>query len=83
MECTFGGRNDRGLYADQHLDIPNYLLMLDKMSDISFINEDTEIYATHINHKQPYLHNELQRAFDQTRYKITVAFDGLCISQDS
>lgn len=79
MECTYGGRDDRGLYVNQHLDIPNFVLMLDKMSAIGFIDGNTKIYATHINHKQPYLHDELQEAFHQTGYNVTVAYDGLCI----
>jgi phosphoribosyl 1,2-cyclic phosphate phosphodiesterase len=79
MECTFGGRKDRGRYVHQHLDIPNFLLMLDRMSDMGFIDGKTEIYATHISHKHPLLHDEMQRVFDQCGYKVTVAYDGLTI----
>jgi len=79
MECTFGGRKDRGLYVAQHLDIPNFLLMLDRMSDMGFINGKTKIYATHINHKHSLLHEELQDEFDNSGYKVTVAYDGLTI----
>jgi phosphoribosyl 1,2-cyclic phosphate phosphodiesterase len=80
MECTYGGRKDRGLHPDQHLDAPSFLLMLDRMQEIGFIQKETKIYASHIAHKQPYLHAELQQLFDQSPYEVTVAFDGLAIN---
>ncbi|WP_256209019.1 MBL fold metallo-hydrolase [Paenibacillus sp. CF384] len=79
MECTFGGRQDRGLYIDGHLDIPNFLLMLERMESTGLIDEQTPVYATHINHKHHLLHDEMQTTLDQSRFNVIVAYDGLQI----
>lgn len=79
MESTFGGRLDRGTHPDSHLDIRGMLNMLEKMDNIGFIDNSTQIYTTHINHKHDLLHDEMQAAFDKSSYKVTVAYDGLKI----
>lgn len=79
LETTFGGRQDRAIYPDGHLDARSFLLMLDRMESIGFIDSRTGIYATHINHKHDLLHEELQQRFDESRFRITVAYDGLKI----
>ncbi len=82
MECTYGGRRDRGSQVGGHLDILNFNLMLEKMSQIGLIDHNTLIYASHINHRQPYLHDELQAAFDQLGFAVQVAYDGMRINTD-
>ncbi len=79
MECTFGGCLDRGDYPDEHLDIRSMLSMIEKMHSIGFIDNSVRIYATHINHKQGLLHEEMQAVFDRSNFKVTVAYDGLKI----
>lgn len=81
MECTFGGREDRGFYVGGHLDVINFLMMLEKMSTLGVIGPETAIYATHINHKHHLMHEHMQQTFDQSDYKVTVAYDGLCINE--
>ncbi|WP_256217455.1 MBL fold metallo-hydrolase [Paenibacillus sp. OV219] len=77
MECTFGGRQDRGMHVEGHLDIPNFLLMLERMQAIGLIDAQTPIYATHINHKHDLLHDDMQLVFDQSGFNVQVAYDGL------
>ncbi len=78
MECTFGGRKDRDDFPESHLDINSFIKMLQRMEKEGIINQDTEIYATHINPHHGLLHHEIQKAFNElTTYRITVAYDGL------
>jgi phosphoribosyl 1,2-cyclic phosphate phosphodiesterase len=79
MEATFGGRTDRGLHPDGHLDAASYLLMADKMSALGVIDHSTRLYATHINHKHTLMHDGLQQCFNRSDHQITVAWDGLTI----
>jgi len=79
MECTFGNREGYPLYAESHLDIPNYLLMLERMREIGLIREHTQVWATHINTAHHLLHDEMQQVFDQSGHRVTVAYDGLSI----
>ncbi|UUZ80448.1 hypothetical protein LJK88_37060 [Paenibacillus sp. P26] len=62
MECTFSGR-DTDMYVDLNLDMKNFLLMLDNMREIGFIDSRTQIFAKHISHKFALLHEDMQRAF--------------------
>lgn len=80
MEATFGGRLDRGIHPDGHLDVRSALLMLDKMKETGFVRDNCSIYITHINHKHGMMHEDLQTAFNNSRHKATVAWDGLRIS---
>lgn len=75
MECTFGGRN-RGKHVFGHLDVFNYIDMLDTMSEYGIIDENTQIYTTHINHKHSMMHKDLVSFFDSSKYNVCVACDG-------
>lgn len=75
MECTFGGRN-RGKHVFGHLDVYNYIDMLDKMTEIGLIDENTKIYTSHINHKHSFLHKDLVDFFEKSKYEVNVSYDG-------
>lgn len=75
MECTFGGRN-RGKHVFGHLDVFNFLDMLDKMTGIGLIDDNTDIYTTHINHKHNMLHHHLVEFFEKSKYEVNVSYDG-------
>ncbi|UVI31283.1 MBL fold metallo-hydrolase [Paenibacillus spongiae] len=80
MECTFGGDESRGDYVMGHLDLKNFNLVLDRLLANGTIDQDTKVYATHINHKHPLHHDQLQEAFDRTSpVSVIVAFDGMAI----
>lgn len=60
----------------------SFLHMLDIMQDAKIIHEGTRIYATHINHKHSFIHEELQEWYDtHSRLPVTVAWDGLEIKR--
>ena len=77
MECTFGGRGDRGEYPAGHLDIASFLKMLERMSAIGFIDSSTRIFTSHINPHHGLVHGEMQEHFDSSLFVVTVAWDGL------
>ncbi len=77
MDCTFGGRTDRGEFPDGHLDIESFLKMLERMTEIGFIDNKTDIYATHFNPHQGLTHFEMQDRFNESSFRVTVAYDGL------
>jgi phosphoribosyl 1,2-cyclic phosphate phosphodiesterase len=79
LDCTFGGRTDRPEYPRGHLDILSFVKTLERMSTINFISAQTRIFATHINPHQGLLHDDMQKEFDETRFKVTVAYDGLTL----
>lgn len=79
MDCTFGGRRDRGEFPSGHLDIASFLRMLEKMVSVGFIDDSTHIFATHINPHQGLTHYAIQERFDESTYRVTVAYDGLRI----
>ncbi len=84
MECTFGGRNDRGEFPESHLDVDSFIKMVEKMENLNIVGSQTKIYATHINPHHGLLHEELQSTFDSYlshsfRHTITVAYDGLTL----
>ena len=79
MDCTFGGRTDRPEYPEGHLDMLSFVKMLERMSAIDFISEQTQIFATHINPHQGLLHDELQEALDTIKFNVTLAYDGLTL----
>ncbi|MBW7460230.1 hypothetical protein K0U00_39825, partial [Paenibacillus sepulcri] len=82
MECTFGNREGYPKYADSHLDIPNYVLMLERMKEIGLVNERTPVWASHINTAHQLLHDEMQEEFDRTGHRVVVAYDGLSIDEE-
>ena len=77
MDCTFAGRTDRGEYPAGHLDLASFMKMLGRMSETGFIDADTGVYATHFNPHQGLTHDEIQQAFDESPFSVTVAYDGL------
>ncbi|GAK55554.1 hypothetical protein U27_02388 [Candidatus Vecturithrix granuli] len=79
LDCTFGGRTDRPEYPAGHLDLLSFVKMLERMIAINFISARTRIFATHINPHQGLLHEALQKKFDETRFNVTVAYDGLTL----
>ncbi len=80
MDCTFAGRTDRGDFAAGHLAIDSFLRMLERMKHIGFVNEKTNIYATHFNPHQGLTHDDIETAFNNTDFSVTVAYDGLKFS---
>ena len=82
MESTFGGRRDREEFPGGHLDCRSFVRMLEEMERISFIDEATRIYATHINPDQGLDHAGMQAFFDGTDYAVTVAWDCLSVASD-
>ncbi|NSW89249.1 MAG: MBL fold metallo-hydrolase [Firmicutes bacterium] len=78
MEATFGGRY-RGFQVSGHLDVKNLISVLERMEQIGFIEQSTNIYATHINHKHDLMHDDMQKVFDSSSFRVTVAYDGLRI----
>ena len=77
MDCTFAGRSDRGEYPDGHLDIASFLKMLDRMTEIGFLDSGSQVYATHFNPHQGRSHGQIQEAFDGSPHRVTVAHDGM------
>ena len=77
MDCTFGGRTDRGEFPDGHLDIASFLKMIEKMTEIGFIDGKSHLYGTHFNPHQGLTHHEMQNRFDESPFEVTVAYDGL------
>ena len=77
MDCTFGGRADRGEYPFGHLDNASFIRMLEKMDAIGFINDTTRVFATHFNPHQGLAHHEIQQFFDACPYNVSAAYDGL------
>jgi phosphoribosyl 1,2-cyclic phosphate phosphodiesterase len=79
MDCTFGGRTDRGDYPSGHLDCYSFHRMLERMNRIGFIHEGSRIFATHVNPDQGWDHAALQAFFDEREFPVTVAYDGLAL----
>ena len=77
MDCTFGGRTDRGEFPAGHLDIASFLRALERMDAIGFIDGATRIFATHFNPHQGLTHHQMQERFDRSAFEVTVAYDGL------
>jgi phosphoribosyl 1,2-cyclic phosphate phosphodiesterase len=79
LDCTFGGRTNRPEYPHGHLHVSSFLKTLERMRTIRFINEETRIFATHINPHQGLSHDAMQKAFDDAEFNVTVAYDGLTL----
>ena len=78
MESTWGNRTDTSTAS--HLNCVAFLEMLDIFRKNEIIRPDTAIYATHINHKHDLDHDAMQAWFDDnSRQKVTVAWDGLSV----
>jgi phosphoribosyl 1,2-cyclic phosphate phosphodiesterase len=77
MECTYAGRTDRGELPADHLDLPSFGRMLDRMGAIGFIDERTSVYATHINPHQGLSHDEICARLGRMHPRATAAYDGL------
>ena len=82
LECTWGSRTDKD--ATSHLNCEAYLETLDTLLAERIITKRTHIYATHINHKHSFTHEELQGWFDaHSQFPVMVAYDGLRIMKIS
>ena len=78
MESTWGSRTD--INTSSHLNCAAFLEMLEVFRENEIIRPDTAIYATHINHKHDLDHDAMQAWYDaNSKQKVTVAWDGLCI----
>ena len=78
MESTWGNRTDTSTAS--HLNCVAFLEMLEVFRQNEIIRPDTAIYATHINHKHDLDHDAMQAWFDDnSRQKVTVAWDGLSV----
>jgi len=79
MEVTFGLRTDNDLQS--HLNGQGFLHMLNLMIDREIICSNTQIYATHINHKHDGTPPILQAWFDNNSpLPVKVANDGMIIN---
>lgn len=78
LEATWGSLTDRS--AESHLNCKAFVQMLDILLDEAIIRNDTHIFATHINHKHDFTHDDMQAWFDtHSKLPVTVAYDGLKI----
>lgn len=77
LDCTFAGRKDRGEFPGEHLDLLSFIKTLERMADMGFINQKTEIYATHFNPHQGLTHYEIDDYLRKSSYRAVAAYDGL------
>ena len=82
MDCTFGGRTDRGEYPAGHLDCRSFMRMLERMRKISFIDSTSTVYATHFNPDQGFDHHALVEFFRASEATVTVAYDTLSFESE-
>jgi len=77
MEATWGS-NEKDINPRSHLNAKAFLYMLDMMLENEIIRQDTCVYATHINHKHDFTHEEYQQWFNEhSSIHVVVAHDGL------
>ena len=79
MDATFGTMPDRGGVGDTHLNFETFHAQLEKMASIGFIDNDTEIYATHISCANGKSYEELQAVLDGYGWGTVLARDGMVI----
>ncbi len=78
MEATFGSRVDNDITS--HLNGAAFLQQVDTFLRRAIITEGTQVYATHINHKHEFNHEQYQAFFDERApLKVVVASDGLMV----
>ena len=77
LDCTFGGRTDRGEFPAGHLDCASLVRVVTRLVDQGTITSETPVYASHINPDQGLDHDGLTRRFASEPYAITPAYDGL------
>lgn len=78
MEATFGSRLDND--TSSHLNGMAFLQQLDTFLRMGIITGCTRVYATHINHKHEFNHEQYQAFFDERApVKVVVASDGLMV----
>lgn len=80
-ECTHGAAAGRGERPAFHLDVDSCFALFGHLLEREAITPNTQIYLTHINHKQPATHAQLQELCDEKQFPapVTVAWDGLAI----
>lgn len=63
------------------LNAKSFLRMLDVLLENEIILRDTCVYASHINHKHDFAHEEYQRWFDEnSTIPVVAAYDGMKLS---
>ncbi|TVR64551.1 MAG: hypothetical protein EA426_00470 [Spirochaetaceae bacterium] len=77
LDCTFGGRTDRGEFPAGHLDCASLVHVVARLVELGTITSDTPVYASHINPDQGLDHDGLARRFASEPYNILPAYDGL------
>ena len=76
MEATFGSYKDNDIHL--HLNVYAFVDMLNIMLDRGIITAATRVYATHINHKHSFKHDQMQDWFNNNApVPVTVAADGM------
>jgi phosphoribosyl 1,2-cyclic phosphate phosphodiesterase len=80
LECTFAGKSGEANSSADHLRLESFLMMLERMRRIGFIDESTAIYATHFNPHQGLSHFELEDRLLRSPYRAAAAYDGLRIA---
>lgn len=80
-ECTWGAQPDRPQKPNVHLDLNSALSLLEELYKQGTLQDKSQVYLTHINHKQPANHAHLQELVNQAHFpcSTTVAYDGLSI----
>ena len=77
LDCTFGGRTDRPVRPYGHLDCHSFMLVLERMAAGGTIDEETDVYATHINPDQGFDHEQLDAWFASRPFGVRTAWDGM------
>ena len=78
IESTFGSA-DRGNKPYSHLDLNSVFYLCDVLYQQGTLTDRTQVYLTHINQEQDFIHEEMVAECEKrkTPYKVTVAYDGL------
>ena len=80
LDATWGS-DEKEVNIRTHLNAKGFLRMLDVLLENEIIRQDTCVYASHINHKHDFTHEEYQRWFDEnSTIPVVVAYDGMKLS---
>lgn len=71
MDHTFGNVD----YSFSHLNEKLFIEQINKMKDLGIIDENTQIYGTHISHDGMACHEKIEARAEENGYKI--AYDGM------
>lgn len=76
MDCTWGLCQKYD--STRHLNCEDFCLQLKQFEQYGILGCKTQVYATHVNHKQGATHAQLQHWFDgNSPFPVTVAMDGM------